>query len=143
MKAYIAIKYHPDSSNRPAIESISRALEQSGFDTVCVARDVEEWGRVDLTPGGLMHRSFEATGGSDIVVVDLTEKGVGIGIEAGYAFAKHIPILTIARGGADISATLQGISRQVVWYGELDQLTDCFAHAAHQIARGKPPQAES
>jgi len=30
------------------------------------------------------------------MVVDLTEKGVGVGIEAGYARARGIPIVTIA-----------------------------------------------
>ena len=109
------------------IDGISRILEQNGCDTVCIARDVEQWGQVHLAPEELMQRSFEALDGSDIVIVDLTEKGVGIGIEAGYAWAKRIPIITIARSGSDISATLQGVSRAVVWYDSYDELTALFA----------------
>jgi nucleoside 2-deoxyribosyltransferase len=129
MRAYIAIKYHPDSRNRPAIEQISCALEQNGFDTICLARDLEDWGRVQFSPEELMQRAFEAINASDLVVVDLTEKGVGIGIEAGYAWAKRKPILTIAQTGADISATLQGISQWVLQYDSLDELPGLFARA--------------
>ncbi len=116
MRAYIAIKYHPDHKNRPVIEQISTALEQSGFDTICVTRDLEKWAQVHFTPAELMQKSFEAIDASDIVVVELTEKGVGVGIEAGYAWAKRIPIVTIAKKGADISTTLQGISQRLLYY---------------------------
>ena len=59
-------------------------------------------------------------------MVDLTEKGVGLGIEAGYAYAKGIPIAVIAKKGSDISATLQGISQQLFLYDEFDDLTHFF-----------------
>jgi len=139
MRAYIAIKYHLDNRNRPAIEQISGALEQSGFDTICIARDVEEWGRIRFTPGELMHRSFEAIDASDVVVIDLTEKGVGIGIEAGYACAKDIPIITIAKSGADISTTLQGISQAVMWYDSYDELVGLFTQVLGQGDQKKAP----
>ena len=54
--------------------------------------------------------------------VDLTEKGVGLGIEAGYACAKGIPIVIVAQQGSDISATLQGISQQVIFYQQFNEL---------------------
>ena len=127
MRAYIAIKYHPNHKNRPAIERISYALEQNGFDTMCVARDLEKWGEIHFDPKELMQKSFKEIDASDLVVIELTEKGVGIGIEAGYAWAKRIPIVTIAKKGADISTTLQGISQKLLWYDELDELLAFFA----------------
>ena len=130
MKAYLAIKYHPDNANRPCIEGISAALEPCGFETVCIARDVERWGQVQLDPVELMDRSFAEMDGCDVVVVDLSEKGVGVGIEAGYAYARRIPILTIAAQGADISTTLQGISRGIFRYSWFGELADFFKSAA-------------
>jgi nucleoside 2-deoxyribosyltransferase len=122
VKAYIAIKYHADNRNRDCIEAIAAALEERGYQTVCIVRDVEGWGRAQLSPESLMARSFEEIDSSDLVVVDLTEKGVGLGIEAGYAHARGIPVVTIARQGADISQTLRGISAQVLWYEGRDDL---------------------
>lgn len=133
MKAYIAIKYYPNNQNRPLIEQISNALEQNGFDTVCVVRDLENWGQLHFAPQDLMQRSFEEIDASDLVVIELTEKGVGLGIEAGYAWAKQIPIVTIAKKGADISTTLQGISQRVFWYDEFDDVAGFFTQTLEQI----------
>jgi 2'-deoxynucleoside 5'-phosphate N-hydrolase len=126
MKAYLAIKYHEDNQNKVRIRAISAALAQNGIETVCIARDVEQWGQISLSPQELMRQSLAEIDASDLVVVDLTEKGVGVGIEAGYAYAKGIPVVTIAPKGADISETLRGISRQVFWYNDFDELAHFF-----------------
>jgi len=133
MRAYIAIKYHPDHRNRPAIEAISTALEQNGVDAFCVTRDLERWGDVRFSPDELMERSFAAIDASDLVVIDLSEKGVGLGIEAGYAWAREIPIVTIARRGADISTTLRGISQIVSRYERFDELPPLFADVRKKL----------
>ena len=127
MKAYIAIKYHADHSNRERIEGISAALERQGLETVCITRDLEKWGAVQFDSGTLMQRTFDEIDTSNVVIVDLTEKGVGVGIEAGYAFAKHIPVVTIARKGSDISETLRGISQEILLYDQYDDLAYLFA----------------
>lgn len=126
MKTYISIKYRADNSNKDCIEKISSALERNDFETVCIARDIEKWGEVQLTPHELMQRAFAEIDSSNLLVVDLTEKGVGLGIEAGYAHAKQIPIVVIARQGSDISATLQGIAEELFLYEEFEELTDFF-----------------
>src|ERR1700733_4178462 len=86
MRAYIGIKFHPDDRNRETIELVSDALSSCGFETVCVRRDLEEWGAVTLSPQELMTETFEIIRACHLTVIDLTEKGVGLGIEAGYAY---------------------------------------------------------
>ena len=129
MKVYISIKYREDNGNRDCIEQISSVLEQNGFETVCITRDIEKWGQIKLSPQELMQRTFTEIDSSHLVVVDLTEKGVGLGIEAGYAYAKETPIVVIAKKGSDISATLQGISQKLFLYDEFDDLTHFFKDA--------------
>ena len=126
MKAYISIKYRADNSNKDCVDNISSALERNGYETVCIARDVEKWGKVQLSPHELMGRAFAEIDSSNLFVVDLTEKGVGLGIEAGYAYAKQIPIVLIARKGSDISATLGGIAKKLFLYDEFEELTGFF-----------------
>jgi nucleoside 2-deoxyribosyltransferase len=126
MKAYLGIKFHPDNRNRETIEIVSQALEACGFETVCIRRDVEQWGVVHLSPHELMTRTFEVIRSCHLVVIDLTEKGVGLGIEAGYAYAWSIPVAAIAREGADISTTLRGISKAVCLYASAHDLREFF-----------------
>lgn len=122
MQVYIAIKYHPDGRNRARIEMLSKALEDEGWTTVCVFRDVENWGQIHLTPDVLMKKSFQLIDSSNCILIDLSEKGVGIGIEAGYAFSRNIRIVTVAEQGSDISTTLRGISARVFEYQNEDEL---------------------
>src|SRR5262249_19910731 len=126
MKAYLGIKFHPDDRNRETIELVSQALASCGFETVCVRRDLEKWGAVTLSPQELMTKTFEIIRACHLTVIDLTEKGVGVGIEAGYSYAQTIPIIIIAREGSDISDTLRGISQAVYFYRSPADLRECF-----------------
>jgi nucleoside 2-deoxyribosyltransferase len=123
MKVFLSIKFHHDNRNRARIEGISSALAESGLKTFCIVRDLEKWGQTGFAPDHLMQETFKAIDSCDFVIVDLTEKGVGLGIEAGYAHAKGIPIITIAQNGSDISTTLQGISQQVILYNHFNELS--------------------
>lgn len=112
----MGIKYHADHQNRDLIEHVSSAFNAHGHAVFCVARDLERWGEVAFSPQDLMTKTFEAIASCDLVLIELSEKGVGLGIEAGYAHAIGKRIVTIAKAGSDISETLAGISSAVFWY---------------------------
>jgi nucleoside 2-deoxyribosyltransferase len=116
MQLFLSIKYHADQRNRAQTEAILSVLEQAGHQTCCVVRDVEQWGKFAFTPAELMARTFAAIEASDAVIVEETEKGVGLGVEAGYAYARGIPVIVVAPPGADVSETLQGIALSVQRY---------------------------
>lgn len=120
MKIFLSIKYYPDHRNRDLVEEITQALQPHRV--ICIARDTEEWGKKKFDSAELMRRTFAEIESSDIVVVELSEKGVGVGIEAGYARAKGKPIITVARRGSDVSETLKGISRDVFIYQDTSEL---------------------
>lgn len=126
MQAYIAIKHYSDNSNREHIEKISSALEYFGWETICVTRDIELWGKIEYSPRDLMYKALKEIQNSDLIIIDLTEKGVGIGIEAGFAYANNKPIITIAKQGSHVSTTLCGISKRVDYYEDLDNLNVFF-----------------
>ncbi|CZR65998.1 uncharacterized protein PAC_15898 [Phialocephala subalpina] len=126
MRAYIGIKFYPDDRTREPIELVSQALTSCGFDTVCVQRDLEKWGVVTLSPRELMSKTFEIIRDCHFIVINLTEKGVGLGIEAGCAYAQSLPVITIARDGSDISDTLRGISQAVYLYRSVADLREIF-----------------
>ena len=127
MKAYIAIKFYQDARNREKIEKISQILENQGVSSFCMIRDREKWGKIKYSPKKLMQMAFKAIDACDFVLVELTEKGYGTGIEAGYAHAKGKPIITIAEKGSDISATLRGISAKVIEYKDIKELEKLLA----------------
>jgi len=138
MKAYIGIKFHPDNRNRATIELLSQLLASCGFETVCVRRDLEQWGAVPFSPEALMQQTCTVIDTCDLVVIELTEKGVGLGIEAGYAYARGLPVVTIARVGADISTTLRGISTAVCLYRGATELGAFFSRVREALTDTAP-----
>jgi 2'-deoxynucleoside 5'-phosphate N-hydrolase len=121
MKAYLGIKYYSDHRNKYKIEKLSSMIEKRGFSVSCIARDIENWGKVSFTPHDLMKITFQIIDESNVAIIDLTEKGVGLGIEAGYAYSKGVPVIAIANN-AEISTTLLGISKYNFVYENDDDL---------------------
>jgi len=126
MKAYLAIKFHENCKNRELIEQISESLQNAGFNSVVMIRDYEKWGKVKFTPEELMKLTFKLIDESELLIVEFSEKGVGLGIEAGYAYAKNKPIIVVAKKDSDISTTLRGISKEVFFYDKPEELTEKF-----------------
>ena len=127
MKAYLAKKFHADYEDRDTIERISDALRNAGIETVVMARDLDKWGEIRFAPRELMLKTFAAIDGSDMLIVEFSEKGVGLGIEAGYAYAKGIPVFVIAKSGSEISDTIKGIAKAIFFYENLPEIAKCFA----------------
>ncbi len=126
MKAYVGIKYYKDYRNMAIIDKISSALEKVGYKTSCIVRDIQNNGQVEYSPYELMQLTFKEIDECDLVIIELSEKGVGLGIEAGYAFARGIPIITVAKQGSDISETLEGISKKVLFYDDGQEMDGLF-----------------
>ncbi len=123
MKAYLAIKFHADYSDKKLIEDISNALQKIDVVTVVMVRDFERWGEVKFTPQELMQKSFVELDKSDFLIIEYSEKGVGLGIEAGYAYAKNIPIFVIAKANSEISDTVKGIAKSTFFYNDPVEIT--------------------
>lgn len=121
-KAYLGIKYYPDNRNRQEIESHSAIIEKSGFDAFVVVRDIEAWGEIKLSPEELMRSSFAHLKESSICILECSVKGVGLGVEAGYAHAHAIPVLILSRKGVEVSTTLKGLASSVEYYDQISDL---------------------
>lgn len=124
MKVFYSVKYFEDMGNRQHIENMIGILHQLGYETYCVVRDAEQWGKVSLDSRALMQLTFAQIRASNWVLVDLGEKGVGLGIEAGYAHACDIRVAAIAPAGQEISTTLRGIATACCNYQNEEALVD-------------------
>jgi len=127
MKALMSIKFHKDGSNVNKIKEIAHVAKKVGVELKTIFIDYENEGKKHFQPKDLMKMTFEAIENNDILVVELTEKGVGLGIEAGYAFSKNKPIYVIAKKGSDISDTLNGISKEIFFYENVSDLEGFFS----------------
>ena len=126
MKALMSIKFHEDASNLSLIKSITDVANKSGVELKTIFIDYEKEGTKKFSPKDLMEMTFGVIKENDILIVELSEKGVGLGIETGYAFSKNKPVYVIAKKGSDISDTLKGISKEIFFYETISDLEEFF-----------------
>ena len=72
----------------------------------------------------MMKVAFEEIDNSSFLIVELTKKAIGVGIEVGYAFAKQKPIIYIKRKSASHSTTVGGCSDFIIEYEDEFQLCE-------------------
>ena len=62
----------------------------------------------------------------DCNIIEFSEKGVGLGINAGYCYAIGKPIFIIAKTGSDISTTISNLATKIIFYDQPKDLIKPF-----------------
>jgi 2'-deoxynucleoside 5'-phosphate N-hydrolase len=132
MKVFISVKYHEDFANQGRVQMLCELARNHKMDPVCLQEMAADNGNAVLSPDELMRHTFLELRDSKLVIVDLTEKGVGVGIEAGYARARGIPVVVIAASGTEISESLVGIAERVFYYQDWEGLDRFMAEIEEQ-----------
>lgn len=122
MKAFLSIKFWGDDRNREWVEGVISAINGAGYDVFCFRRDAEEWGKITFTPEEMMKLTFETIDSSDLLIADVADWPIGVGIEAGYAYAKGIPVICICPETKTIANTVGGISKRIIKYTNYEDL---------------------
>ncbi len=135
--AFMSIKFHDGDEDKPKVEAITNALAMAGITNVVMARDVEKWGNAEIPEGKQLmpDYAFPAMKECDMLICEFSEKGVGLGIGAAYAYAKNRPVYIIAKRGSDISTTIGNIAKNVIFYDEPQDLIEPFKKIVKNFPR--------
>lgn len=119
MKAYISISY----VGRLSLSSIVYAIEQC-----LLLNNIQSFVFVDQYNFALedekkmMAQAMSDIKSCDILIAEVTKKGIGIGIEVGYAKAMGKPVFYLRDAEAEHSTTVSGISDYRVIYVDENDL---------------------
>lgn len=72
----------------------------------------------------MMDQAFEEISRSDILIAELSQKSIGVGIELGYAKALHKPVVYVMKTGSECSTTAGGASDHIIEYSCLKDLKE-------------------
>lgn len=128
LHSFFALKFHEGDEDKAKVEAIEKALKEAGISITLMARDVEKWGKAKIPEGKTLMTdyAFPAMQMCDCNIIEFSEKGVGLGINAGYCYAIKKPIFVIAKTGSDISTTISNLAAKVIFYDQPEDLTEPF-----------------
>ena len=72
----------------------------------------------------MMKEALKRLDECDLLIAETSDKAIGIGVEAGYAKAKGIPVIYLRREDAEHSTTVAGISDVQIIYHDINDLSD-------------------
>ncbi|MES1222157.1 MAG: nucleoside 2-deoxyribosyltransferase [Bacteroidota bacterium] len=118
MKAYISVSFSKRKFLDKEIAAIIETLTDfqiSGFVFV-------DQYKFDITQEReMMQQAIADIDNCDLLIAETSDKGIGIGIEVGYAKAKCKPIIYLRKKDAEHSTTVSGISDyQIVYRDSVD-----------------------
>ena len=123
MRALLSIKFPGDDSNRLEVESIISAMERAGMEVFLFRRDAEKWGRKQFKPDEMMSLTFKEIENSDLLIADVGDWPIGVGVEVGYACGKGIPVICICREDKKLPGTVSGLATKTIQYQDIDDLS--------------------
>lgn len=118
MQAYISISFSKRKELEKEVRAIKSALEKFEFFGY-VFVDENQFSANEETE--MMQKAMEDVEKSAILIAEVSEKGIGIGIEVGYAIAKNIPVIYVRNLKSEHSTTVSGIADfKIVYENEND-----------------------
>lgn len=70
----------------------------------------------------MMQQAFADINGADLLIAEVSEKAIGVGIEIGYAVAKQKPVIYLRNTRAEHSTTAAGAAGNSISYTNVEDL---------------------
>lgn len=121
MKAYISVSFN----QRENFESITQTINQTLINHSINPFVFVDHYKFDLSEEKeMMQTAIDDIKSSQLLIAETSDKGIGIGIEVGYAKALNIPIIYLRNKNAEHSTTVAGISDYQIIYNNETELTE-------------------
>ena len=121
MQAYISISFSKRKELEKEVQVLKNALETFGISGFVF---VDEYQFSANEETEMMQKAMEDVEKSAILIAEVSEKGIGIGIEVGYAKAKNIPVIYVRNSSSEHSTTVSGIADFKIIYENVIDLEE-------------------
>lgn len=125
-KAYLAISYQNRKQLHEETEMIRKVL--ATFQTTLFVF-VDEYHFSAQEEKQMMHQAFHEINTADLLIAEVSEKAIGVGIEIGYAAAMKKPVIYLRKADAEHSTTAAGSAGHIIIYSDLSDLAEKLTKA--------------
>ncbi|MDR0193661.1 MAG: hypothetical protein LBI73_00945 [Myroides sp.] len=127
---YISCSFSMQKELKEAIDTIKKAVETVDYTSFVF---IEQY-TFDITQEReMMQRALLDIDKSCCLLAETTDKGIGIGIEAGYAKAQGKPVVYIRKSEVSHSTTMSGMADYHVLYRDTKDLSEQLSSVMLQV----------
>jgi len=128
LKAFLGLKFYDGDISKKLVDDITNALSPLNIHTFVAVRDIEKYGEVKgLDMAHFMPKyTFPEMETSDIMIIEYSEAGAGLGMCADHAYCNNVPLYLIAKNGSKISTTVNSVAEKVIFYDDINDITKAF-----------------
>jgi 2'-deoxynucleoside 5'-phosphate N-hydrolase len=119
MVAYISINFAKKESFTNEVNAIKRALHEFQIESLVF---VDNYTFNVTQEREMMKHAMAEIERCDLLIAETSDKGIGIGVEVGYARAKNKPVIYVRKITAGHSTTVSGISDFQIIYKNAEDL---------------------
>lgn len=130
MNAYISISYSKRKLFEKEISTIVDTLKSFKISSLVF---VDTYTFNVSQEKEMMQQAMIDIDNCDILIAETSDKGIGIGIEVGYAKAKGKIVIYLRNNDAEHSTTVSGISDYQIVYFNNQDLKDKLTNLIHKI----------
>jgi nucleoside 2-deoxyribosyltransferase len=129
-RAFLSVSFHHRQQLEAEFEQIINVLRQVGIEAVDFVimypfRAGEE--------RAMMKLAMSEIAKSDLLIAEVSEKAIGVGIEVGCAAALGKPVIYLHKTGVEYSTTVGGLAAETITYDNLQDLHQKLAQALLRV----------
>ncbi len=113
------------------IRTIIEALQELDIEPVVF---VQKYRFAPSQEREMMKKALEEIQTCDVLIAEVTEKAIGVGIEIGYACGLGKPVIYLRKESAQHSTTVGGLAERQVIYHDLEQLKKDLVKAIQSVS---------
>ncbi len=128
--AFISRNYQHRDLYDATIAQVVACLQRMGIEGVDFVN------RCSFGPGQwheMMTTTLQAIQQADLLIAEVSEKAIGVGIEIGYAAALGKPIIYLRKSDAPFSTTVGGLATIAIVYDQAQEVQDKLIEALHSL----------
>lgn len=112
-QAFLSVSFHQRRYLNAEIEQIIDVLKQFNIEMIDFTMQFRFEAGQDRE---MMRLACAKIAESDILIAEVSEKAIGVGIEVGYAAALGKTIIYLRRANAEYSTTVGGLATEIIVY---------------------------
>jgi len=124
MRAYISVSFNKRKLLDKELTAIITTLKEFGIAAFVF---VDHYKFELSEERQMMEQAMNEIDNCDLLIAETSDKGIGIGVEAGYAKAKNKPVIYLRQTDAAHSTTVSGISDSQIIYSDSGDLAKQLA----------------